>query len=192
MKPSAPPRRSNFKGGGLQRSLRPESAWLNVPAGSSTVPVRWKWHYARLTQFLQTLRGDQREHLQDAADIKPALRRRAAESATEEFDRDMLLSEASSEQDFIYEVNEALRRIELGTYGICEITGKGIAPARLRAVPWTRFSQQAARSLELNGAVHGTRFGQLRSARPSADTREGAASFGPKKTERKANSKQEG
>lgn len=35
-------------------------------------------------------------------------------------------------------IEEALRRIEHGTYGICRDCGEPIAPARLRAIPWTR------------------------------------------------------
>jgi DnaK suppressor protein len=35
-------------------------------------------------------------------------------------------------------IEEALRRIETGTYGICRDCGEQIAPARLNAIPWTR------------------------------------------------------
>ena len=35
-------------------------------------------------------------------------------------------------------IEEALRRIEHGTYGVCRDCGEPIAPARLRAIPWTR------------------------------------------------------
>jgi len=35
-------------------------------------------------------------------------------------------------------IEEALRRIEKGTYGVCRDCGEEIAPARLNAIPWTR------------------------------------------------------
>ena len=35
-------------------------------------------------------------------------------------------------------IEEALRRIEGGTYGICKDCGEPIAEARLKAIPWTR------------------------------------------------------
>jgi DnaK suppressor protein len=35
-------------------------------------------------------------------------------------------------------IEEALQRIEHGTYGVCRDCGGGIAPARLEAIPWTR------------------------------------------------------
>ena len=35
-------------------------------------------------------------------------------------------------------IEEALRRIEKGTYGICRVCGEEIAAPRLNAIPWTR------------------------------------------------------
>ena len=35
-------------------------------------------------------------------------------------------------------IEEALWRIEKGTYGICRDCNEAIAPARLAAIPWTR------------------------------------------------------
>jgi DnaK suppressor protein len=35
-------------------------------------------------------------------------------------------------------IEEALQRMEVGTYGICRDCGDRIAPARLEAIPWTR------------------------------------------------------
>ena len=66
-----------------------------------------------------------------------------ADSGTDNFDRDFALSLLSSDQDAIYEIEEALKRIEKDTYGICELTGKPIPKARLDAIPWTRFTVEA-------------------------------------------------
>ena len=52
-----------------------------------------------------------------------------ADSGTDNFDRDFALSLLSSDQDAIYEIEEALKRIERKTYGICELTGKPIPQA---------------------------------------------------------------
>lgn len=41
---------------------------------------------------------------------------------------------------YIKQINNALTRIENGTYGICEATGRPISKARLEAVPHTRYS----------------------------------------------------
>jgi len=43
-------------------------------------------------------------------------------------------------QKFIEEIDDALERIENGTYGICQATGKMISKGRLESVPHTRYS----------------------------------------------------
>jgi DnaK suppressor protein len=44
----------------------------------------------------------------------------------------------------IFEIDQALARIENGTYGICEETEEPIEADRLFAVPWTRLSIEGA------------------------------------------------
>ena len=76
----------------------------------------------------------------------------------------------SAEQDALYEVEEAIRRMETDTYGICEETGRQIEAGRLRAVPWTRFSHDAEARLEKEGILQRTRFGKVASIRkPKSD-----------------------
>ena len=84
-----------------------------------------------------------------------------ADSGTDNFDRDFALSLLSSDQDAIYEIEEALKRIEKNTYGVCELTGKPIPKARLEAIPWTRFTVQAQAQLEREGALRQRRLGAL-------------------------------
>jgi DnaK suppressor protein len=48
-----------------------------------------------------------------------------------------------------FEVREALKRIDEGTYGICEETGEPIGYKRLLAQPWTRLSLEAQQELEM-------------------------------------------
>ena len=84
-----------------------------------------------------------------------------ADSGTDNFDRDFALSLLSSDQDAIYEIEEALKRIEKNTYGICELTGKTDSPSRLEAIPWTRFTVEAQAQLEREGALRQRRLGAL-------------------------------
>ncbi|MBM3845713.1 MAG: hypothetical protein FJ405_05425 [Verrucomicrobia bacterium] len=85
-----------------------------------------------------------------------------ADSGTDNFDRDFALSLLSSDQDAVYEIEEALKRIERGTYGTCELTGKTIPKARLEAIPWTRFTVEAQGQLEKEGALRSRKLGSLR------------------------------
>lgn len=44
----------------------------------------------------------------------------------------------------LFEIEQALSRIEQGSFGICEETEETIEPERLRAIPWTRLSIEGA------------------------------------------------
>jgi DnaK suppressor protein len=73
-----------------------------------------------------------------------------ADAATDSFDRDLVLALASHEQESLYEIDAALRRIDNGTYGMCEWTGRPIPWKRLEAMRWTRFSVEGERRVEGN------------------------------------------
>jgi RNA polymerase-binding transcription factor DksA len=71
-----------------------------------------------------------------------------ADAGSDAYDRDFALSLLSQEQDSLYEIDEALKRIENGTYGICEMSGKSIPHARLEALPFTRYTVECQAELE--------------------------------------------
>ena len=71
-----------------------------------------------------------------------------ADAGSDAYDRDFALSLLSQEQDALYEIDQALKRIELGTYGICEMSGKPILHARLEAIPFARFTVECQSQLE--------------------------------------------
>jgi RNA polymerase-binding transcription factor DksA len=89
---------------------------------------------------------------EDASEDRPGYSVHMADAGTDSFDRDLTLGLASFEQEALYEVDAALRRLDDGSYGICELTGKPIPWKRLRAIPWTRFSIEAELELETLGA----------------------------------------
>ncbi len=101
----------------------------------------------------------QSDLVKDANEEQPAFSLHMADAGTDSFDRDFALSRLSSEQDAVYEIDEAMMRIRRGTYGICELTGKPIEPKRLEAIPWTRFSAAAEKQLEREGEVRRARLG---------------------------------
>ncbi len=71
-----------------------------------------------------------------------------ADAGSDAYDRDFALNLLSQEQDALYEIDEALKRIELGTYGTCEMSGKPINHERLEAIPFTRFTVESQSQLE--------------------------------------------
>ncbi len=62
-----------------------------------------------------------------------------ADMGTDTFQRDLELGLVSKEQEILYKIDEALRMIEDGTYGICQTCGKPIKESRLRAVPFAKL-----------------------------------------------------
>lgn len=71
-----------------------------------------------------------------------------ADAGSDAYDRDFALSLLAKEQDAIYEINEALKRIDYGTYGICEMSGETIFEERLEALPFTRFTVACQERIE--------------------------------------------
>ena len=81
-----------------------------------------------------------------------------SDQGTDTFDREMELNMMGSEQEVLFEIDAALRRIEKGTYGICELTGQPINIERLQALPYVRYTVRAQSELE-KGRAHYRPFG---------------------------------
>ncbi len=71
-----------------------------------------------------------------------------ADAGSDAYDRDFALSLLSQEQDSLYEIDQALKRIEVGNYGVCEMSGKQILKARLEALPFTRYTVECQAEIE--------------------------------------------
>jgi DnaK suppressor protein len=71
-----------------------------------------------------------------------------ADAGSDAYEKDFALSLLSQEQDALYEIEEALKRIELGSYGVCEMSNKVIPHARLEAIPFARFTVDCQQQLE--------------------------------------------
>src|SRR5204862_2942801 len=71
-----------------------------------------------------------------------------ADAGTDNFDREFALSLVSSEQEALYEIEEALKRLEHSTYGVCGNCEKNIMKARLEAVPFARLCVNCQSDIE--------------------------------------------
>jgi RNA polymerase-binding protein DksA len=71
-----------------------------------------------------------------------------ADIATDTYDREFSLSLASNERKVIYEIDDAIKKIEDGTYGVCEECEKLIARTRLTALPYARLCLKCQQILE--------------------------------------------
>jgi len=111
------------------------------------VPARWARHYEQLCAERDKLLE---RDCSATEGFQPKLDD-LADAASLETQRCLSLVAATATHGMIVEVLEAIRRIERGTYGICEITGQPIAAERLHSVPWARYSLQGQQQIEQEG-----------------------------------------
>jgi RNA polymerase-binding transcription factor DksA len=141
--------------------VAPKTPAAPVSNGQAEVKPEWAKYQKHLLELRERLINQMTGLAKESAEEMPGYSLHMADSGTDNFDRDFALSLLSSDQDAIYEIEEALKRIEKNTYGICELTGKAIPKARLDAIPWTRFTVEAQAQLERDGALRQRRLGAL-------------------------------
>lgn len=62
-----------------------------------------------------------------------------ADMASDSYDRELSFNIASEEQEILYEIDDALKRIDEGKYGLCLDCGKKIPAKRLTALPYAKY-----------------------------------------------------
>jgi RNA polymerase-binding transcription factor DksA len=140
---------------------RPMSKAGTTAVDAKKIKPEWQKYYNYLLELREQLLAQMSGLAKESAQELPGYSLHMADSGTDNFDRDFALSLLSSDQDAVYEIEEALKRIEKKTYGVCELTGKAIPKARLEAIPWTRFTVEAQAQLERDGALRQRRLGAL-------------------------------
>jgi DnaK suppressor protein len=71
-----------------------------------------------------------------------------ADVGTDNFEQEFTLGLIESERQILRDIQEALVRVDNGTYGICLGTGKAIPRVRLEAVPWAKYTIEYSRLLD--------------------------------------------
>jgi RNA polymerase-binding transcription factor DksA len=146
--------------------------------GRGTTRIRikpvWREHYNRLRDLREQMLDSRRALASDAKEEKSNYSIHMADAASDTYDSDWALSLLSSDQNAIYEIEEAINRIETGVYGTCEMTGQPIEPERLEAIPWTRFAMEAQQQLEDQGAVYKIRLADRRGLSEAEEPAEAA------------------
>jgi RNA polymerase-binding transcription factor DksA len=93
-----------------------------------------------------------------------------ADMGTETFEREKDLSILEQVEAELADVDHAMRRLDEGTYGTCEVCGKVIPDERLEAMPATRFCLEHQAEAERQVRVAGERAGV---GQPAADGERG-------------------
>jgi RNA polymerase-binding protein DksA len=71
-----------------------------------------------------------------------------ADMGTDNYEQEFTLTLVETDRKLLREINHALAKIQNGSFGICEGTGKPITKARLEAQPWARYSIEYAKRME--------------------------------------------
>jgi len=117
----------------------------------------------RLTGQINALSDDSLKYIDDSS----------SEDRTDDFDREFALNLVSSEHDAVFDIDEALRRIEERTYGACDACGQAIERGRLQALPFARMCVRCQSDAE-RGRSRFRPFGDTLSqgSEPSTETAE--------------------
>ncbi len=74
-----------------------------------------------------------------------------ADVGSDQYEQEAMLGLVESERKLLHEINEALHRLEQGTFGLCVETGKPIGKARLDITPWAKYCIEVVREREKQG-----------------------------------------
>ena len=76
-----------------------------------------------------------------------------ADQGTDAMEREKAFLFISRDEKYLKQIDNALERVENGTYGVCRVSGKEIGHERLEAVPTTTISYEAKVNSEKHGHV---------------------------------------
>jgi DnaK suppressor protein len=133
---------------------KPELLYSSVEGDDEKLPLFLDKQKSKLLQFrdslLDLISGVSRDTLRSRAEDSEAsaFGMHQADAGSDAYDRDFALNLLTQEQDALYEIEEALKRVDSGTYGICEMSGKPIPQARLEAIPFARFTVECQTQIE--------------------------------------------
>ena len=103
---------------------------------------------AKRREIVGDMSSMEREALRTSGTNLSNLPLHMADMGTDNYEQEFTLGLVEKDRKLLRDLNDALAKIQNGTYGICEGTGKPISKARLEAQPWARFSIEHARKLE--------------------------------------------
>ena len=90
---------------------------------------------------------------QDSAGDLSSMPIHMADIGSDNYEQEFSLGLMDSERKIVREIHEAIKRIQEGTYGICEGTGEPIPKMRLKGIPWTRYCVKFAELVEKGMAI---------------------------------------
>ena len=102
----------------------------------------------KLTDEIKSIAHDASTSPRDASGDLSAYTIHMADMAADTYERELSMNIVSSEQEILYQIDDALKRLDDGSFGICQQCNQAIALSRLRAVPYASLCIECQRSKE--------------------------------------------
>ena len=103
---------------------------------------------AKLAEEIKSIAREAATSPRDASGDLSAYTVHMADMAADTYDRELSMNIASSEQELLYQIDDALKRLDDGSYGVCQQCNQPIAMSRLKAVPYASLCIACQRSKE--------------------------------------------
>jgi len=114
-----------------------------MPTSAARVPKRNKRELEKYRRLLEQKKTELSTELAKARTAEEETTEEStqdiADKAVSSYTREFLYSLTDSERTVLLQIDEALGRVEEGTYGLCGNCGKEMNEKRLTAVPWTPY-----------------------------------------------------
>lgn len=90
----------------------------------------------RLLERKETILKKMRQYYEESQEVESNIAQDAVDRAESSYTKEFLLSLTDAEREQLSLINEALRRLARGNYGMCQSCGQPITKKRLEIVPW--------------------------------------------------------
>lgn len=94
-------------------------------------------------QIIESLENNKKESQNEKSGVEDS-----ADEVTAELSRETFYKLSQTERETLFLIDIALKKIESGTYGICEECGAQIGEKRLEAIPWVRLCIECSQNEE--------------------------------------------
>ena len=102
----------------------------------------------KLVDEIKSIARDASTSPRDASGDLSAYTVHMADMAADTYERELSMNIVSSEQEILYQIDDAFKRLDDGSYGVCQQCNAPIAMSRLKAVPYAAMCIECARAKE--------------------------------------------
>ena len=102
----------------------------------------------KLVEEIKSIAKDASTSPREASGDLSAYTVHMADMAADTYERELSMNIASSEQQILYQIDEALKRLDDGSFGLCQQCNQPIAMSRLKAVPYASLCIECQRAKE--------------------------------------------